>query len=187
MVRTFADQPVDRVALERILSNGQRGPSAGFTQGIAFLVLEGAERTGAFWDAATGHDPDRRGEGLRAAPVLILPLSSKQAYLDRYAEPDKGWTDRDEARWPAPFWDVDAAFATMLMLLTVVDEGLGALFFGLYPETISAVKAVFRVPDEWDPIGGLAIGRAAAVDPVRSSAHSRPRRTPEDVVHWGHW
>ena len=187
MVRTFVDEPVDRAALERILSNARRGPSAGFTQGVAFLVLEGEERTGAFWHAATGHDPDWPGKGLRAAPVLILPFSSKQAYLDRYAEPDKGWTDRDEAHWPAPFWDIDAAFATMLMLLTVVDEGLGALFFGLYPETIPAIKSAFGVPDAWDPIGGLAIGRAAAVDPVRSSADSRPRRRPEDVVRWEHW
>src|SRR3712207_6969015 len=36
------------------------------------------------------------------APLLVVVLSSKDAYLDRYAEPDKGWTDRDETRWAVP-------------------------------------------------------------------------------------
>ena len=71
---------------------------------------------------------------MRRAPLLIVPLSDKSAYLDRYAEPDKGWTDRDESRWPVPYWDVDAGMAALLMLLTAVDEGLGACFFGIPPE-----------------------------------------------------
>jgi hypothetical protein len=33
-----------------------------------------------------------------AAPLLVVPLACKAAYLDRYAEPDKGWTDREEGR-----------------------------------------------------------------------------------------
>ena len=60
----------------------------------------------------------------------ILPLSNKSACLDRYAEPDKGWVDRSEANWPAPYWDIDTGMAAMLILLTAVDAGLGALFFG---------------------------------------------------------
>ena len=72
-------------------------------------------------------------DGMRTAPVVIVPLASKAAYLDRYALPDKGWTDRDEARWPVPYWDVDVGMASLLMLLTAVDEGLGACFFGIPP------------------------------------------------------
>ena len=30
------------------------------------------------------------------APLLIIPHSNKDAYLDRYALPDKGFTDRSE-------------------------------------------------------------------------------------------
>jgi len=45
--------------------------------------------------------------------LLIVPMSDKSAYLDRYAEPDKGWTDRDESRWPVPYWDVDAGMASL--------------------------------------------------------------------------
>ena len=68
---------------------------------------------------------------MRTAPVVIVPLACKDAYLDRYAEPDKGWTDRREDRWPVPYWYVDTGMASLLILQTAVDEGLGACFFGI--------------------------------------------------------
>ena len=85
------------------------------------------------------------------APVVIVPCSSKAAYLGRYAEPDKGWTDRDEARWPVPFWHMDAAMASLLILQTAVDEGLGACFFGIPPDEVPAVRAEFAIPDGLRP------------------------------------
>ena len=45
------------------------------------------------------------------APLLIVPHSHKDAYLDRYAEADKGFVDRSDAGWPAPYWDIDTGFA----------------------------------------------------------------------------
>src|SRR5437879_5377782 len=59
-----------------------------------------------------------RYQGLFNAPLIVVALSNEDAYLDRYAEPDKGWTDRDPARWPVPYWHVDTGFAALLMLLT---------------------------------------------------------------------
>jgi len=185
MVRTFLEDPVRPEVLQRILEHGQRAPSAGYTQGFEFLVLEGPEETGRFWEVTSGDQPVL--EGVRHAPVLIVPLASKKAYLDRYAEEDKGWADRDESRWPAPYWYIDAAFASMLMLLSAVDERLGALFFGLYPPTIHAFKSAFGIPEEWEPIGAIALGHPAPVDPVRSSAHTRPRKLLDEVVHRGRW
>ena len=188
MVRTFQERPVEPNLVERILDHGRRGPSAGFAQGVAFLVFQGPEETGRFWEAAsTGGDADVILESVRRAPLVIVPFASKRAYLERYAEEDKGWTDRDESRWPTPFWLVDAAFASMLMLLTAVDEGLGALFFGLYPAAIPAFKDDFGVPPEWDPIGAIALGHPAPVDPVRSSRDTRARKPLEDIVHRGRW
>lgn len=188
MVRTFREGSLEPSVIQRILDHGRRGPSAGYAQGYAFLVFEGPEETARFWEAASaGGDADRVLESVRRAPLVIVPFASKQAYLDRYAEEDKGWSDRDEARWPTPFWLVDAAFASMLVLLTAVDEGLGALFFGLYPAAIPAFKEAFGVPLDWEPLGGIAVGYPAAVDPVRSSRDSRPRKRLEDVVHRGRW
>ena len=116
MVRAFREQPLAPEVVERILANGNRAPLAGFTQGYGFLVLEAAEERARFWAtlAAAGKKPE---PAEMAAPLLVVPLAFKAAYLDRYAEPDKGWTDRDEARWPIPYWYIDTGFAALLMLL----------------------------------------------------------------------
>ena len=37
-----------------------------------------------------------------------------------------------EVGWPVRYWDLDAAMAVMLMLLTAVDEGVGAWWFGVF-------------------------------------------------------
>ena len=186
MVRQFLDRPVDRDSVDRILRTAHRGPSAGFTQGYAFLVFEG-EETKAFWDAAfRDTEPEGWAPGLMRAPLVIVPLTSKQAYLDRYAEEDKGWTDRDESRWQAPYWYIDAAFASMLILLAAVDERLGALFFGIFPpENVPSLLERFGVPTQYQAIGAIAIGHADE-DRVPSSAR-RGRRPLEDVVHRGRW
>src|SRR5919202_1069932 len=104
------------------------------------------------------YDPDRPVPSEVREPLLIVPLSHKQAYLDRYAEPDKGATDRDEARWPVPYWDVDTGMAALLVLLTVVDEGLAACFFGIEPGQRQPFRQAFGVPDGYTPIGCISVG-----------------------------
>lgn len=186
MVRNFRADPVDPAMVDRLLDLARRAPSAGFTQGFAFLVLEGAEQVGRFWDA-TFPASERAGfrwPGLFRAPVIVMPCSSKQAYLDRYAEPDKGWVDRDEARWPVPYWDVDCAFATMTLLLGAVDAGLGALFFGIF-DGLPALRAGFGLPDDHTPIGAVALGHPAPDEPSPSLA--RGRRPFTATVHRGRW
>jgi nitroreductase len=186
MVRHFTGQPVPVESRDRILASAVRGPSAGFSQGWSFLVLEGPERTGRYWRAA-GADPDHPTQwlaGLLPAPLLVLPMSSRQVYLDRYAEPDKGWTDRDEGRWLIPYWHVDAGMSALLMLMTAVDEGLGACFFGVPRHELEPVRAEFGIPDEWVPVGALAIGHP---DPAGTSRPSRARKPTAEAMHFGHW
>jgi nitroreductase len=181
MIRTFTGEPVSGGALDRILGNAVRGPSAGFSQGQAFLVLEGAPLA-RFWEVAGG----AAAASVRTAPLVIVPLSCKRVYLDRYARADKGWTDRDESRWPVPFWHIDTGMATLLILQTVVDEGLGALYFGIEPGAVAPFRAAFGVPDEHEPIGAVAIGHPAPDATVGSPARVA-RRPVEDVVHRGSW
>ena len=187
MVRNFEDRPVPAASLERVLDHARRAPSAGHTQGFAFVVLEQREQVERFWDC-TFPSQDKRAEfrwpGLFRAPVIVLPCASKEAYLDRYAEADKGWADRDEARWPVPYWDVDCGFATMAMLLTAVDEGLGALFFGIF-DGLAALRAEFGIPPEWHPIGAVALGWPAPDEP--SPSLRRGRRPDDEVIHRGGW
>src|SRR5271155_4606229 len=169
MVRTFTAEPVSQTSLDRILGNAVRGPSAGFSQGQAFLVLTSAPDRERFWSAAGA----AVAESAQTAPVVIVPMSCKRVYLDRYAEPDKGWTDRDEARWPVPFWHIDTGMAALLILQTVVDEGLGALYFGIVPGAGGPFRAAFGVPADHEPIGAIAIGHNAEPAPRDLKARRR--------------
>ena len=187
MVRAFDPaRPVAPEQLDALLDSAIRAPSAGFTQGWDFLVLETEDDRDRYWRATADLDgePDSWLRGLMTAPLLVVCLSDKQAYLDRYAEPDKGWTDRDERRWPVPYWDVDTGMAALLMLLTAVDLGLAACFFGVGGhEEIARFRAAFGVPEDRRPVGVVAVGRAAP--DRRSPSLRRGRRPLTEVVHRG--
>jgi nitroreductase len=187
MVRNYSDHAVDPAAVDRILSNALHAPSAGFSQGWAFLLLDDSPAVARFWACTTpeGDGVDAWSEGMRRAPVIIVPLSCKREYLERYAAPDKGWTDMDESHWPVPYWDIDTGMAALLMLLTVTDEDLGACFFGIPPEMIAPFRAEFGVPDDYMPIGALSIGHRAEDRP--SPSLKRGRRSTDEVVHRSRW
>ncbi len=189
MVRNFTAEPVDGEVLDRLLDQARRAPSAGHTQGFAFLVLARPEEVSRFWNATfpAGEREGFRWPGLFRAPVIVVPCSSKEAYLDRYAEPDKGWTDKSEAHWPVPYWDIDTGMAALLMLLTAVDAGLGALFFGIFPNRMARFRDAFGVPDPYTPIGAIAIGWRDDEGDAPSPSLRRGRRPTEQVVHRGRW
>ena len=188
MVRAYdPDRPVPREVVDRLLEHAVRAPSAGFSQGWDFLVLESPQDRDRYW-RSTSDDvdaPDGWLGRMMTAPLLVVCLSHKQAYLDRYAEPDKGWTDRDETRWPVPYWDVDTGMAALLILQTITDEGLGGCFFGVPPERIDAFRLEFGVPADYTPIGAITVGHRAP--DRRSPSLRRGRRTVDQVVHRGSW
>jgi len=180
MVRQYADRPVDPAVVDRMLDNAVRAPSAGFTQGWEFLVLDTPADISLFWET-TSTDPDAANtwlDGMRTAPVVIVPMSDKDAYLDRYAESDKQTPD-----WAVPYWHMDTAMAALLILQTAVDEGLGACFFGVPGARIDAFRSEFGVPNHLKPIGAITVGHRTQDTGSRGSAARRPRRT--DVVHRG--
>ena len=189
MVRDYSDEPVDPAVIDLALANAVRAPSAGFSQGWAFLVLDSPDDVRRFW-AATSDDldhPDSWLAGMMGAPVVILPCSSKAAYLERYAEDDKGWTDRDEARWPMPFWHMDAAMAGLLILQTATDAGLGSCFIGVPPDKDAAVREAFGIPDDHDPVGVITIGHRQGGERPSGSPRTRQRRPLDELVHRGRW
>jgi len=198
MVRAFTAEPLAPDVTDRLLRAANRAPSAGFSQGYSFLVLEGMEQAAPLWEifyedaaSATAGEDDERAQlaALSPAPLVIVPLACKDAYLDRYAEGDKGWADRDESRWPVPYWYIDTGFTALLVLLAVVDEGLGAVFFGIQPGIMANFRTRFGVPEKWTPIGALAIGYPdlnPGADPV-PPARASDRKRLEELVHHGRW
>ncbi|MGW4213017.1 nitroreductase family protein [Lentzea sp. NPDC004789] len=183
MVRRFTDEPVSDESIQRIMRNAVRGPSAGFSQGQGFLVLQGEslKRLAEMFEWWGGEDA-------KTAPVVVIPFSAKDVYLDRYAQADKGWTDRAEDHWPVPYWDIDTGMAALLILQTAVDEGLGAVFFGTDKETWPQLRAAFGVPDSYVPIGMIAIGHPAEEGISEgASPRTRKRKAFDEMVHWGQW
>jgi len=190
MVRHYRDEPVDPAVVDRVLAAGLRAPSAGFSQGYGVLVLRSAEDRSKFWDVTETEPeaaswPAETRAGVMRAPVIAVTLSCKRIYLDRYAQDDKGWTDRDESRWPVPYWHIDTGMVALLMLLQAVDEGLGGLFIGMQPEVIPAFRASFGVPDDHDVVGVVCFGHE---DPSVPKRNLKSRRRPiDDGIHDRRW
>jgi nitroreductase len=185
MVRSYDPRPVPAEALDAVVAAALRAPSAGFTQGVSLLVLTAASDRDTFWTITASGD-SRWLRGMRTAPALLLVWTSREAYLDRYAEPDKGWTDRDPDRWSAPYWFVDAGMASLAALLTGVDRGLGGSFFGVPPDRIEAVREAFGVPVDQLSVGVVGLGFPAAGSSPGSPGR-RPRRAAEELIHRDRW
>lgn len=186
MTRRFDSEPLPAGTVEHLVDLAMRAPSAGFTQGWDIVSLATRPERTRFWTAArpTSAAPDAWLAGVSGAPVLLVLVSDPGAYLDRYAEPDKGWTDRDPARWPVPYWDTDTAMAAMLILLGAEDIGLGALFFGVPAPRHQAVSRALGLPPGRRLVGVIALGRRSPTQ-VRSPSLRRRRRRREEVLHRG--
>ena len=181
MVRRYTDQAVDPAAIERILDAGRRGPSAGFAQGVEFVVVTSESQRSRI-AAAAGEDRFvARGlePWLSVAPVHVVVAVDVGRYRRRYEEDDKHGTDG----WTAPYWWVDAGAALMLVLLAAVEEGLGAGFLGSH--AIEGLAAIVGLPDGAEALGVVTLGHAAD-EPVVGSA-KRPRRPRGDVIHHERW
>ena len=186
MCRSFTTDPIPRDQLEDLLALSLRVPSAGHTQGRHLLVLHGNSQVRRYFAAALPHAAEFPWPGLLNAAALVVFCANRDAYLDRYAEADKTFTDRSPDHWSVPMWHVDTAFAAMTLLLAAVDAGLGALFFGVFPPQLAALREQFAIPDELHPIGTIALGTPAADDrPSRST--ERGWKSFAEQTTWGGW
>jgi nitroreductase len=188
MVRRFDQRPIPSEVMDRILDVGRRGPSAGFSQGLEMLVLDTPETVAEFWEMTRDPGFGWDLEDLAVGPTaIVLPLPDKARYLERYSQEDKiAFGMDEESHWPVRFWDVDAAMASMLMLLAAVDEGLGGWFFGI-THGERALLDRFGVPAELRPIGILGFGYGAEDEEPRGSWVTRRRRPFEEQVHRNGW
>ena len=86
MVRSYdEDRQVPPDVIERLARAAVRAPSAGFTQGWGFLVLDTPEDVVRFREAATPEsDPDRWFAANVRAPLIIVPHSNQSVYVARY-------------------------------------------------------------------------------------------------------
>jgi nitroreductase len=185
MVRHFTDEPVPSATIDRIIELARHAPSAGFTQGQAFVVVTDPEKKRAIaalcgeeYYVAGGFHPFVSG-----APVLVIPCTSEAAYHRRYQEPDKIQDAGSEIVWPVPYWHMDVGCAVMVRLLAVVDAGLSAGFAGAYD--LDALRALLSIPPEFTPVGVIPIGHRAP--DVPSPSLKRGRTPATAYLHHERW
>jgi nitroreductase len=185
MVRNFSDESIDDEVLERILDIGQRGPSAGFTQGQDFIVVTDPEMKLKLAELCTEESYVSKGFDpfISKAPVLIIPCTNEGAYHRRYQQADKVDEEGKEIDWPVPYWFMDVGHAVMLVLLAVVNEDLAAGFAGF--KQLQKAKDVLGIPEEVTPMGVIPIGHPAP--DKRSPSLKRGRRKLTNTVHREKW
>ena len=185
MVRNFRiDRPVPDEDLEKILDLAQHYPSAGFSQGVAFVVVRDEETKKKIGGAEEYWENGRANFILRAS-VLILVCVSEAIYHRRYREPDKLLPDGHEIEWPTPYWFFDAGAASMIILHSAVDLGYAAVFSGLPGPDIPNLKKALGIPDEFHPVGFVCLGKRAP--DKKSPSLKRGRRPYSEVVHLERW
>lgn len=185
MVRSYRPEPVSRAAIERIVATARRAPSAGFSQGQYLVVVTEQKKRTAI--ARLGGEDRYVADGfppwMSVAPVHVVVCVCEADYHARYQEPDKLNEDQTEIEWPIPYWYVDAGATLMLVLLAVVEEGLGAGFFGVH--RLEGINELLGIPPEVTPIGVVTIGHPAPEQ--RQGSARRGWKPLEQVVHREHW
>lgn len=187
MTRDFTDEPLDLHLVADLVDTARRAPSAGYSQGVHFIILSG-EAVPRYWqttDAEAWFAETQ--EGVLRAPVIVLPVADPAAYTSRYAEADKSGFGLDvAANWPVPFWLTDTAMAVQNLLLLAEARRLGALYFGIF-RNVDVLFADLGVPEGMLNVGVVALGHRSAEDRPSGSPMTRPRRETAEVVHHNHW
>lgn len=185
MVRHFTPEPVSMDTIERIVRTAQHAPSAGFSQGVFYIVVTDPETRRQVGRVSGDREYAEGGfhPFVSEAPVQIVLCTSEKVYRDRYSEPDKLGPNGEQIEWPVPYWHTDAGAALMLLLLAAVDEGLETAFVGT-PDP-EGLRGVLHIPDDIEPVGVVMIGHGA--EDVPSPSLQRGRRPLDAVLHRERW
>ncbi|MBT2482596.1 coenzyme F420-0:L-glutamate ligase [Streptomyces sp. ISL-94] len=183
-VRAFTAGPVDPGAVRRAVAAAVTAPAPHHTTPWRFVLLESAAARRELLDAmrdawvadlrADGKSEEsiakrvRRGEVLRAAPYLVVPcLVADGAH-------DYGDARRDAAE--REMFVVAMGAGVQNFLVALAGERLGSAWVSSTMFCRDVVREVLRLPDDWDPMGAVAVGHAA--EPPRE----RPGRPAEDFI-----
>jgi nitroreductase len=187
-VRRFEEGGVEREVIERIARLAQRTPSGGFSQGQRLVVVtDPAQRREVARIYGEEFYKDDFGPWVSECAAQFIPCVSADIYHRRYQEPDKVDEDGTEIEWPIPYWWVDIGATMQNVMLAAVDAGLGCGFIGAATgrEGIDELKAFLGIPDAFEPIGVMPVGRP--LPDVRSPSLKRGWVPFEDFAHWERW
>jgi nitroreductase len=144
MIREYDSdrQQIRAGIITKLIRNAHRAPSAGHTQVQEFIIVKDSSTKKKLRKAAVNQ------EYVERAPLLIVVCSNTSRSVGRYG-----------SRGTEFYSIIDGAFASMLILLSAVNEGIGACFVGAFQD--NKVSDILELPKDVRPIGIICIGYAA--------------------------
>jgi coenzyme F420-0:L-glutamate ligase/coenzyme F420-1:gamma-L-glutamate ligase len=168
-VRRFTDEPVPAHLVESAVAEALTAPAPHHTRPVRFVWLQTPatrirllDRMRERWrldlasDGKPGDAVERRvmrGQILYDAPEVVIPMMVPDG---AHSYPDAGRTDAEHTMFTVA---VGAAVQALLVALAV--RGVGSCWIGSTIFAADLVRDELVLPDDWEPLGAVAIGYPA--------------------------
>jgi len=178
-VRSFTADAVDLDAVRRAVAAALTAPAPHHTTPWRFVIVE--ERATQLLDElldawiadlrGDGFTEDqigrrtKRGNVLRDAPLLVVPCMTTSGGKHAYPDERRATAERE-------MFLVAMGAGVENFLIALAAEGLGSAWVSSTMFRRDVVRRVLDLPDDWEPMGAVAIGHAAQAPGDRPTRHS---------------